>query len=194
MTGRAANTSDLHLCMPHRHALRNPLHRMAPFKINEIPVSKEEIDIAGKRLIQYDCFLSLILNANRPRNDIFFFKYAVIKLYLHSRGGLTHRDHECLAFLLIGIIGCRKPGNTISPLLYFIALKPKICRTAAICMVQPYHILPIVTDSAARKLLRQHIQRIGSVLSSLWRIARKPDITSENTFFQILRCNFSSII
>ena len=86
------------------------------------------------------------------------------------------------------------PFVLVNGFFQFPALEPEISRSASVGEGHPKHIISEIAYAAGRKLLRQKIQRIGTVAHGLRRISGKAGIRFEYQLFQILGVNLLAVI
>ena len=100
-----------------------------------------------------------------------------------------HGEHQRFGGFLLGVIQSGHSRNRKGMGKDLPALEPEISRSAPVGEGHPKHIVSEFAHAAGRKLLRQKIQRIGTVAHGLRRISGKAGIRFEYQLFQILGVN-----
>ncbi len=171
-----------------------PLHRMPPVQRNPVEVSEGKIQAYRHRLLDPQRTGSLVDNSHGPHNDVLLLQHTVPQLCLQAAAFVLHPDAQTLRrdFFLVN---SRKTFNLIQAVHHAIALAVQRCRQIS---ARFSHTKPRRTEvprTKAAVLLREHIQRIGSVrCSHLIRIPAEAPVRKRKLSVQITVTDAAAVI
>ena len=147
---------------------------------DKVQVPPLEVQAEGGRLPDFNGLSALVVEPDRPGDDITVLQHAVIELHLHPGGGILQDYHQSFV--------SPKGGETLQGIfsrLHPKGLEPEVRGPAAIGQLQVQSGEAKVSHTGGGVLLGEHVQGEGSVLSRLLRNGGKAPVHVSDAVGQV---------
>ena len=176
-----------------RNPLHLPLHGMAAMKVDEIPLTKGQVETDGSRLLQTHGAVTGVDQPGRPGDHILLGKDAIEQMQLQTVHRVRQVDDQrfCL------VLSVKNRGHSCNGILSRQDLVAGIVKIGSIGPVSIGNLQaaqPEITGIEAGILLGQQVERGGSLMAHGIGIRRKTAVTGDILIGQTIARRFSAVV